>query len=156
MSTAVDRLALAQATIAFAKALNAWVGRAAVAESGASAPRLQLLYELHCNGPRKMADLADALGVTPRAVTALVDGLEAEELVHRSAHPTDRRVTMVELLPAGTATADQGFGAYQASVEDLFAGLDDADAAALIRAFGVLGQRMRTTPAQIAEDEPGL
>lgn len=127
--------------MAFVKAFDAWVRRASVAQAGESVPRLQLLNELHCNGPRKMADLADTLGVTPRAITALVDGLEAEDLVKRSAHPTDRRVTMVEIT-GGEATVEQQFSAFQAAVDDVFGGLGDADAQALQRVLAILRARV--------------
>lgn len=136
-----DRRELATATMAFAKAFDAWVKRASVAESGESAARLQLLNELHCNGPRKMADLADTLGVTPRAVTTIVDALEAENLVRRTAHPTDRRVTMVEIT-GGAATVEQGYAAFESAVGEVFDGLDEADAAALQRALRVLRERI--------------
>lgn len=133
--------------MAFAKVFDAWVRRASVIESGESAPRLQLLNELHCNGPQKMADLAETLGVTPRAVTSLVDALEAEDLVRRTAHPTDRRITMVEIT-GGAATVEQGYAAFESAVGDLFDGLDDVEAAALQRALGVLRER-------IADVSPG-
>lgn len=144
MSTGPDeRRALAGEALQFVKAFDAWSRRASVAKAGESVPRLQLLYELHCNGPRKMADLADTLGVTPRAVTTLVDALEAEDLVRRQAHPTDRRVTMVELT-GGAERVEGQFSAFQTEVAELFAGLDDAEADALHRAFRVLRDRIDT------------
>src|SRR6266496_167335 len=103
MSTRLDLVptpspdAVADATMAFVRSFDAWMKRASVANAGESVARLRLLNELHCNGPQKMADLADTLGVTPRNVTALVDALEAESQVRRAAHPTDRRVTMIEI-----------------------------------------------------------
>jgi DNA-binding MarR family transcriptional regulator len=152
--------------MAFVKAFDAWSRRASVAKAGESVPRLQLLYELHCNGPRKMADLAETLAVTPRAVTTLVDALEAEDLVRRSAHPTDRRITMVEIT-GGADTVEAQFSAFQSEVADLFSDLDDADAEALRRAFRVLRQRIvappdtttgrgpnRPAPDQSREDAP--
>ena len=92
---AVPPLSLADATMAFNQAFDAWVRKASQETAGESVARLRLLYELHCNGPRKMVDLAETLGVTPRNVTALVDGLEAEDQVRRVAHASDRRITMV-------------------------------------------------------------
>ena len=47
-----------------------------------------------------MSDLADALGVTPRNITALVDGLEEEGMVRRVAHPDGS--------PRNPDRADQG------------------------------------------------
>ena len=141
MTTSVDRAALATATMNFVKAFDGWLRRASVAQAGESAPRLQLLYELHCNGPRKMADLAETLGVTPRAVTTLVDALEGEDLVRRTAHPTDRRITMINITGDG-ARVEQQFAALQASLLELFADLDEADAAAMQRGFAAILQRI--------------
>jgi len=72
-----------------------------------SYPRLRLLEQLHCVGPDRMGALGDELGLTPRNMTALVDGMEQEGLVARRAHPTDRRAVLVELTPAGLRTADE-------------------------------------------------
>ena len=141
MTTSVDRAAVATATMNFVKAFDGWLRRASVAQAGESAPRLQLLYELHCNGPRKMADLAETLGVTPRAVTTLVDALEGEDLVRRTAHPTDRRITMINITGDG-ARVEQQFAALQASLLELFADLDEADAAAMQRGFAAILQRI--------------
>ena len=98
-----------------------------------------------------MVDLADELGVTPRNVTALVDGLEAEGLVRRVAHPTDRRVTMIEMTGLADEAAEQ-FEAYQASVAELLAGLSQSDRRALIR----ISRRIvgRLEPAPIKQAQP--
>jgi DNA-binding MarR family transcriptional regulator len=132
--------ALALETAAFADAFERWAHRRAV-EAGASLPRLSLLYSLHCHGPQKMADLAEELAVTPRNVTALVDGLEVEGLVRRVPHATDRRVTLIELTCNSDLVAAQ-FRAYQASIESLVAGLGDADGRTLLRLLAALHERM--------------
>lgn len=49
-------------------------------------------------GPR---ELADRLGLTPSTVTSLLDRLETVGFVERSAHPTDRRMTVVSLTALG-------------------------------------------------------
>lgn len=139
--TKPEPIAVANATAAFVKAFDAWTRRASFANAGESEPRLRLLYELHCNGPRKMADLADVLGVTPRNITALVDGLEAESLVRRSAHPTDRRITMIELT-GGAATVEKQFAAFQTAVTRLFADLSAAERRTLVRVLMALEARM--------------
>src|SRR5687767_11748481 len=69
--------------------------RAQASAGGASNSRLRLLFSLHCEGPQRMTDLASALGVTPRNITALVDGLETDGIVRRTSHPTDRRATII-------------------------------------------------------------
>lgn len=118
--------------MAFAGTFEAWLRRASQSTAGESVARLKLLYELHCRGPRKMADLAEALAVTPRNVTALVDGLELEHQVRRVQHPTDRRVTMIELTGGATAVEAQ-METLRTQVADLFEGLDPADLEAFQR-----------------------
>ena len=137
--------ALAVETAAFVDTFERWAGRKA-AEAGASVPRLRLLYAVRCNGPQKMADLADELAVTPRNVTALVDGLEAEGLVRRVPHSTDRRVTLVELTCSREGVAAQ-FGAYQASIAGLFAALTPDEQRLLLRLLTTLHDRMHGEPA---------
>jgi DNA-binding MarR family transcriptional regulator len=137
--------ALSAETTAFVGAFDRWSARRA-ADAGASIPRIKLLYAIHCHGPRKMADLAGELDVTPRNVTALVDGLEAEGLVRRVPHATDRRVTLVELTCNRDRVADQ-FATYQGSIGSLFADLDDAQRAALVRLLSALRTKMRADDA---------
>jgi len=69
-------------------------------EEGLSLPRLKLL-RLLSGGPLPMGQVSAALHVVPRSTTDLVDGLVSAGLVARGAHPTDRRVILLELTPAG-------------------------------------------------------
>jgi DNA-binding MarR family transcriptional regulator len=141
--------ALALETAAFSAAFERWAHRKAV-DAGATSPRLRLLYSVHCHGPLKMADLAEALTVTPRNITALVDALEAEGLVRRVPHTTDRRVTMVELSCTAERVESQ-FQAYKASLAGLFEGLDEAERRTLRRLLGTLQERMRGDPGCAGE-----
>ena len=138
----VDSLtdSLAAATASFAGSFDRWANRKAV-EAGISAQRLRLLNIVHCHGPQKMADLAEALAVTPRNVTALVDGLEAEGLIRRIPHSTDRRVTLVELT-CNSADVESQFRAFQDSVGSLFANLGEDDRRTLLRLLTTLRNRM--------------
>jgi len=150
-SSAPTPQAVADTTLDFVKAFDAWLRRASVANAGESVPRLRLLYELHCNGPLKMADLAESLAVTPRNVTALVDALEAEALVRRSPHASDRRITMIELT-GGAKTVEQQFGAFQRAIVDLFEDLSGGDRATLQRVLASLQARIEAaaTPGSTA------
>lgn len=59
-------------------------------------------------------ELADRIGLTPSTVTSLLDRLQTADLVQRSAHPTDRRMTILTLTAAGEeilAHADESLGA---------------------------------------------
>jgi DNA-binding MarR family transcriptional regulator len=55
--------------------------------------------------PLSMGELAAALGIDPPNATVLVDDLEAQGLVRRRAHPTDRRAKVVEATRKGKTLA---------------------------------------------------
>jgi DNA-binding MarR family transcriptional regulator len=74
--------------------------------------------------PPRMADLAERLEVVPRAVTSLVDGLEANGWVRRTPDPTNRRVVRIELTDAGRATLGSLRTARRTAAEDILAPLD--------------------------------
>lgn len=132
---------LADETMAFGRLFDAWLKKASVANGGESVARLLLLNELHCRGPRKMADLADTLGVTPRNITALVDALEADDQVRRLPHPTDRRITIVEIT-GGSAIVDAQVDALRTGITELFADVSEADRAAFARTLAAIQRRI--------------
>jgi DNA-binding MarR family transcriptional regulator len=132
---------LAEAVAAFVTSFGRWA-RTLDTEDAPSYPRLRLLYTLHCEGPQRMADLADALEVTPRNVTSLVDGLEQEGLVRRRPHPTDRRATIVGLEP-GAIDVDGLYRTRAAQIGELFANLGKGDREALLRIVRKLDTRLR-------------
>jgi DNA-binding MarR family transcriptional regulator len=64
----------------------------------------------------QMHAIADFLGVTPRNVTGLVDGLEAAGLVERVPDPADRRAIIVRVTAEGDAAAMRSRRVHQAVV----------------------------------------
>jgi DNA-binding MarR family transcriptional regulator len=71
-----------------------------------SFPRVKVLLALAARRLRmgdhvRMHDLAEELGVTPRNITTIVDGLEREGLLARRPDPSDRRAIWLELTPLG-------------------------------------------------------
>src|SRR5919202_4091143 len=96
----------------FIPAYRRWVG-ARLKERGIGYAWMRALGALHCGeGPIIMSDLGEELGVTPRNVTKLVDELEAEGLVRRLPHPSDRRATLLELTEQGRAKIAEGYAEY--------------------------------------------
>jgi DNA-binding MarR family transcriptional regulator len=77
----------------------------------------------HYDDPPRMADLAARLEVVPRAVTSLVDGLEASGRVRRVPDPSNRRVIRIELTDTGRATLRSLRTARRAAAEDILAPL---------------------------------
>jgi DNA-binding MarR family transcriptional regulator len=77
-----------------------------LARDGLTVSRAHVLWELRRRGPLTQRALADALAVSARNVTGLVDGLAASGLVTREAHPSDRRATLVTPTASGTALVE--------------------------------------------------
>ncbi|MFC9947844.1 MarR family winged helix-turn-helix transcriptional regulator [Streptomyces pratensis] len=77
----------------------------------------------HYEGPPRMADLAERLDVVPRAVTTLVDGLEASGRVRRAPDPTNRRVIRIEITEEGRAVLRSMRDARKAAAEEILAPL---------------------------------
>ena len=102
----------------FAHAFLRWLDGSGA--GGFTYPRLRVLETLHCKGPAMMRTLADGLGLSARNLTAVADGLEADGLVRRVAHPTDRRVTILELTDSGFAAADESLAPRMAEISRLF------------------------------------
>ncbi|WP_327350000.1 MarR family transcriptional regulator [Streptomyces sp. NBC_01321] len=75
------------------------------------------------DGPPRMADLAQRLDVVPRAVTSLVDGLEASGRVRRAPDPDSRRVVRIEITEEGLATLRSLRDARRAAAEEILAPL---------------------------------
>ncbi|MEU6279340.1 MarR family transcriptional regulator [Streptomyces sp. NPDC047028] len=91
---------------------------------GVTPAQSRLLRTLaHYGAAPRMADLAERLEVVPRAVTTLVDGLEASGKVRRVADPTNRRVTRIELTDEGRATLRELRGARRSAAEEILAPL---------------------------------
>jgi len=64
-----------------------------------------MLLLLSRRGSLPMARIGERLQVHPASVTNAVDRLEAQGLVRRAPHPTDRRATLVEITDDGRAVA---------------------------------------------------
>jgi DNA-binding MarR family transcriptional regulator len=76
--------------------------------NGASIARLRALRMLaaaeadaEAAEPLRMRDLSEALGISARTATTVVDSLEREGLVERAPHPTDRRSVLLSLTDSG-------------------------------------------------------
>jgi DNA-binding MarR family transcriptional regulator len=79
----------------------------------------------HYGSPPRMADLAERLEVVPRAVTTLVDGLEASGTVRRVPDPANRRVIRIELTDDGHKVLRELHDARRAAAEEILAPLAD-------------------------------
>ncbi|WP_369193880.1 MarR family winged helix-turn-helix transcriptional regulator [Streptomyces djakartensis] len=93
-------------------------------ELGVTPAQSRLLRTLaHWGSPPRMADLAERLEVVPRAVTTLVDALEASGMVRRVPDPANRRVIRIELTDEGRSTLRELHAVRRSAAEEILAPL---------------------------------
>jgi DNA-binding MarR family transcriptional regulator len=121
-----------------------------LAERGLTRARATALWEILHREPVTQRELADALKVTPRNVTTLVDAMEKTGFVKRTDHPSDRRATIVALTSKGRKAVSRMKVEKQAFAEALFGGLDASElqhfVSTLDRVIGRL-EPLLSTPA---------
>ena len=114
-----------------------------LAAAGLTVARTTLLWRLRETGPSTQRALAEALGVSARNVTGLVDGLAEAGLVTREPHPTDRRATLV--TPSARAErllAEMAAGQAELA-EHLFGGLSPERLDGLVSGLDEVLERLR-------------
>ena len=89
-----------------------------------------------------MSDLKEELGVTATNITALVDSLESDGLVVRRSHPTDRRATVIDLLPKAKSEVALGCTEYKDRVSELFSDLSESECKEFTRTLEKLWSRL--------------
>jgi DNA-binding MarR family transcriptional regulator len=87
---------------------------------------LAALTYLGSSGPVTQKSLADMAATDPMMTSQVLRTLESRRLVHRPAHPTDRRARAVAVTAAGRELANRAVVAVEACDAAFFAGLGDA------------------------------
>ncbi|WP_052230356.1 MarR family transcriptional regulator [Streptomyces sp. CT34] len=91
---------------AFMKVARPFVSDTSSLFSQARIPYAQaglLLHLFEIGAPRRVSELAHSYGISSRAITPLIDGLEQRELVQRSPDSRDRRAVLIDLTDEGQA-----------------------------------------------------
>ena len=102
--------------------------------SGVSPAEFNALDHLeHAGRPITPGELAQCVGLTSGAVTALVDRLVQAGLVRRTPHPRDRRSVLLELTSGAAATGAREVGPFAADIEAVAAGLSPGEQATIGR-----------------------
>lgn len=96
--------------------------------------QMRLLRVLdRAGGSQRPGAVAEALGVSPRSVTSKVDAAERDGYVARRPDPTDRRATLVELMPAGRGALARISELRATGAGGLLERLTDAEQSELVR-----------------------
>lgn len=134
---------------------------AAQAFDAAVGERLDLVMaERHClgflhEGPRPAGEIATEIGLTPAAVTSLVDRPEARGFVERRRSETDRRQVLVAMTDAARKATLRYYGPIATDGEALQEDFTTAELAVVHRFFAAAldlqqrhTQRIRTDKAK--------
>jgi MarR family transcriptional regulator, lower aerobic nicotinate degradation pathway regulator len=114
----------------------------AVATVGLTPPQVAILQLLSLEGPLVQARLADRLQINKATMVPLLNELEAQHLVVRQPHPTDKRAFIVSLTQAGHERAAAVARVNQAADQIFFAALTPDERAT----FQALLRRLATSP----------
>ena len=100
-------------------------------------------------GRLPMRVMGERLQLHPTSVTNIVDRLQADGLVRRVPHPTDRRATLVEITDSGAAVLDDATGAVT-EIGFGLTGLTDDEETQLTARLG----RVRLAAGDFTTDRP--
>jgi len=112
-------------------------------ELGLTQSRTHLLWELGQRGPSTQRALADALDVSPRNITGLVDALVATGFVSREPHPTDRRARLVQFTEHGAEVLGRMVTDHQEFARLLFQGMPTTTFTGFVRGLDSVLDRLR-------------
>ncbi|HUL64482.1 MAG TPA: MarR family transcriptional regulator [Burkholderiaceae bacterium] len=114
------------------------------AEFDTTLPRFDLMAQLErAPAGLTMSELSRRLMVTGGNVTGITDMLEAEGLVARVDHPTDRRAYTVKLTASGRRLFSRMAAAHERWIVGLLAGLDASEQEQVYRLLARLKQHLQ-------------
>jgi DNA-binding MarR family transcriptional regulator len=110
-----------------------------------------LLRRLQTDGPQRVAELADGLGLDGSTVTRQLGALDRAGHIRRTTHPDDARATVVAATPAGLGAADSLRRHRQERIAGHFADWSTPDQRELRRVLHRLNDVLR----KVATTQPG-
>ena len=134
----------------FALGHKRWVRANLPSGGGMTTPRAMVLLMLaNKTEGVSMSELGELLGMSPRNMTVLADGLERERLVRRIPHARDRRITLVEITETGREIARTELGPAHAATAALFDDLSPQERKELRRLLTKLLESLRARGIEV-------
>lgn len=127
-------------TLVFAGQAASTSIRQAMAAHGLKPGHGHVLMLLADRGATGQQALAEALGVDPSVLVAMLNDLERDGLALRRRDPADRRRHIVEISPQGTHVATDLYASIGAAEAELFADLDPGEITTLQRLLNRIKQ----------------
>ncbi len=107
-------------------------------------PRFDLLAQLErAPDGLTLGEISRRMMVSNGNTTALATSLEADGLVERRVHQTDKRAQLLRLTPLGRAEFERQSAAHETWIATLFAAVPDSDRAALHALLGAMKHSVR-------------
>lgn len=106
-----------------------------LAKGHVTIPQFLILEALYESQPRKLREFSQVLKVTPSAVTGIVERMEKEQWVKRTADSQDRRVHWMWLTLKGKKLVLSVLRQKEKSIKVMFAGLTDQERWTYLRLF---------------------
>lgn len=118
-------------------------------------PRFDLMAQLERSpSGLTMSELSRRLMVTGGNVTGITDMLEAEGLVARVDHPTDRRAYTVKLTTAGRRLFARMAAAHESWIVGLLGGLESGEQEQVYRLLARLKQHLHASTESSSKETP--
>ena len=146
-----------EVTEAIVLASRAMVGVAVRSLAGSAdqitLPQFRTLVVLHYAGSRRLADLAEALGVSPSTATRMCDRLVRKGLVARNRDDLDRREVNLTITAPGRKVVNEAIERRKAEVRELLGEIPDALRRQLVSSLMLLAKAAGELPQ--AHEGPG-
>jgi DNA-binding MarR family transcriptional regulator len=136
------------------KGMKHWLLASMPTDNRLTVPRATLLFGLNLKRePVGMSEIGETLGMSPRNMTVLVDGLAKEGLVRRIDHPHDRRIKLVELTAAGKQVAEKELGPARSTAATLFNDLSAKERTELLQLLDKVAEALRARGIDVTTGE---
>lgn len=109
-------------------------------------PQYRTLVVLACGGPRRLADLAEALGVSPSTATRMCDRLVRKQLLSRTRDELDRREVKLTITAAGRRIVADVTNRRRDQVSDLLGAIPVAGRRHLVSSLALLASAAGQAP----------
>lgn len=109
-----------------------------------------VLRRVGLDGPARITDLAELLGVEPSTISRHVQSLESSGLLSRRSDPKDRRVCVVEATALGSRLVARVEEERRSVFDHALAGWSDGEIDAFVNAFERFGDDLADVIADLS------
>lgn len=119
-----------------------------------SMAQLKTLLYTYYHGPATVGQIAAALGVTLSTASGTIDKLARHAFVERLQEPTDRRLVLNRVAPAGAAIVERLREDRRTRIQQVLAHVSADDLELVARALAVLARAVDSVPPICPPPEP--